>query len=107
MTTKTLAVCKECNGSGENKGIHGKVISSCISCRGSGTLGVFSKKADKTKRKDEIWSDTNLNNKFINREFERLKCNCGSISFEVLQTGSYETTAKCHECKAYYVVHNG
>lgn len=41
-------------------------------------------------------------------EIKRLKCKkCNSTHFEVLQTGSYETTGRCVNCNSYYVVHQG
>ena len=70
--------------------------------------GCFNTVADNVERIDETWSDTNLDNNVFIEPFIRLKCrNCGGVEFEVLQTGSYETTAKCWKCKMYYEVHNG
>ena len=71
--------------------------------------GCFNKSADLVKRKNETWSDTNLINEFEgNEEFKRLECrNCKGISFEVLQTGDYETSAKCCNCGMYYLAHCG
>ena len=66
--------------------------------------------ADKIKRNNETWSDTNLSRNFsgIAVDFNRLECReCGGTYFEVLQTGSYETTAYCLHCGIYYIVHNG
>lgn len=41
-------------------------------------------------------------------EIERIKCKkCNSTHFEVLRTGTYETTAKCINCNSYYIVHQG
>jgi len=36
-----------------------------------------------------------------------LKCECGSISFHVLITAPWETSAKCTICGTYHVVHSG
>jgi ribosomal protein S27E len=71
--------------------------------------GCFNKSADKVKRVDKTWSDTNLNEHFNKKDtFKRLKCrNCGGISFEVLITGDYETSARCDNCGMYYKVHCG
>ena len=71
--------------------------------------GCFNESADLVKKVDKTWSDTNLDHKFNeNDTFGRLKCrNCGGITFEVLQTGSYETLAKCNYCGMYYIVHSG
>lgn len=40
-----------------------------------------------------------------NKKFKRLKCSCGSRSFEVLLTRDCEVTAQCTKCGSYYVVH--
>ena len=71
--------------------------------------GCFNKSADAVKREDMVWSDTNLENDFSERiDFKRLKCrNCKGLDFEVLQTSDYETSAKCVQCKMYYIVHSG
>ena len=71
--------------------------------------GCFNEIADKVKRINESWSDTNLDEiKFSNGGFTRLKCrNCGGLRFEVLRTDSYETSARCWECGMYYIVHCG
>lgn len=71
--------------------------------------GCFNKTADLVKRKNETWSDTNLENEFKgNEEFTRLECrNCKGIEFEVLKTRTYETSAKCCNCKMYYIIHCG
>jgi len=78
--------------------------------------GCFNHSADEMPRTDKAWSDTNLDFDYSQREnwdekdssFVRLKCRgCGGVSFEVLHTGSYETSAKCCMCGMYYVVHNG
>ena len=71
--------------------------------------GCFNKSADSVKRKNETWSDMNLTTEFKgNEEFKRLECrNCKEIAFEVLQTESYETSAKCCNCGVYYIAHSG
>jgi hypothetical protein len=71
--------------------------------------GCFNKSADLVKRKDETWSDTNLENEFTEKDtFTRLKCrNCDGLSFEVISTGNYETAARCNNCGMYYLVHCG
>lgn len=71
--------------------------------------GCFNSSADDVRRVNKTWSDTNLDEKFEkDSEFERLECrNCKGISFEVLITGSYETSAKCNDCCMYYKVHCG
>ena len=71
--------------------------------------GCFNKSADLVKRNDKTWSDTNFKKKFTEKDtFTRLKCrNCGGLSFEVLKTGNYETTALCDYCGMYYIVHGG
>jgi len=79
-------------------------------------VGCFNESADKVERKDKTWSDTNLKRNYQNLPewssnifvFTRLKCrNCGGLKFEVLQTGDYETSAKCCDCGMYYIVHCG
>ena len=71
--------------------------------------GCFNESADLVERIDETWSDTNLSQNFkSDYKFKRLKCrNCGGLEFEVLQTDSYETAAKCVNCKMYYLAHCG
>jgi hypothetical protein len=71
--------------------------------------GTFNGSADNVTRKNETWSDTNLTSIFYAKsdEFIRLKCHCGGLSFEVLVTGAYETSAKCTKCMRYYIVHTG
>lgn len=79
--------------------------------------GVFNKSADKVKRVNKTWSDTNMTKDYSNvkynsdgekMQFKRLKCrNCKGLSFEVLKTDSYETSAKCSTCGMYYFVHCG
>ena len=72
--------------------------------------GCKNESADKIKRNNVTWSDTNLNRDFSYRtkDFDRLECReCGGTHFEVLTTGSYETTAKCLHCEIYYIVHCG
>jgi len=81
--------------------------------------GCFNESADIIPRVDETWSDTNLDKDFINgpkdaywwkpiTHFTRLKCrHCGGLSFEVLNTGNYETSARCDKCGMYYIVHCG
>ena len=66
-------------------------------------------KADNFPRKDGDWyresSDYDKRGNLTN--FMRLSCrSCGSKLFEVLNTDSYETTARC-PCGRYYVVHTG
>jgi len=81
--------------------------------------GCFNETADVIPRIDEVWSDTNLDKDFVNCpkgawwwkpvvSFKRLKCrNCGGLSFEVLKTDDYETSARCDKCGMYYIVHCG
>jgi len=71
--------------------------------------GCFNESADLVKRANLTWSDTNLSHKFTDEDtFTRLQCrNCGGLSFEILITGSYETSAQCNNCKMYYIVHSG
>lgn len=70
--------------------------------------GCTNEAADAVPREDETWSDTNLMRKtFSDASFARLTCRrCKGRLFEVLQTGSYETTARC-PCGMYYIVHTG
>jgi len=70
--------------------------------------GCTNELADKVERVDKCWG-SRLNDYFDDtHKFNRLKCRvCGSTSFEVLSTGSYETTAQCIKCGLYYVVHTG
>lgn len=72
-------------------------------------IGCFNESADLVHRIDEIWSDTNLDQIYNDTyKFERLKCrHCEGLSFEVLITDNYQTTAKCNDCGMYYIVHNG
>lgn len=37
----------------------------------------------------------------------RYQCSCGSINFNVLHPGSFETVIQCTECSSYYLVHEG
>lgn len=71
--------------------------------------GCFNETADKHKRVDKCWSDTNLNESVEKDEpFDRLKCrHCNGVSFEVLSTNRCETIAKCNNCNMYYKVHCG
>jgi hypothetical protein len=76
--------------------------------------GRFNKSADLVKRKNITWSDTNLLDDFSEKNnnedffFGRLICrNCNSLSFEVLITDEYETSARCIKCGMYYKVHCG
>lgn len=73
--------------------------------------GCFNKSADRVKRVNKTWSDCNLTENYAptkSKSFERLMCKvCGGISFEVLATGDYETSAKCNKCGMYYIVHTG
>ena len=79
--------------------------------------GCFNESADKVRRVDETWSDTNLNDDYSQQigyakpedvVFHRLKCrNCEELKFEVMQTGAYETSARCCSCGMWYIVHCG
>lgn len=77
--------------------------------------GVFNESADRVERVDRTWTDTKLDMNYDGAtyrgepiRFDRLICsNCRGISFEVLSTMDYETTAKCMNCKMYYIVHTG
>ena len=67
-------------------------------------IGCYNDSADNVPRADKMWSDNDFNKNFVNKKaFPRLKCRCGSVSFEVLMTGDYEVSAKCI-CGLYYVV---
>ena len=41
------------------------------------------------------------------RRFKKLKCLCGSTTFEALYTRDFETSVRCTECKRFYVIHEG
>lgn len=72
-------------------------------------IGAFNTSADNIERVDTTWSDTNLNKQYNPEEitFPRLVCNhCRRTLFEILQTGDYQTTARCI-CGKYYIVHSG
>jgi len=77
-------------------------------------IGTFNKSADNVERVDATWSDTNLTKDFnteqpsyVYKKFPRLVCNyCKRTLFEILQTGDYQTTARCI-CGKYYIVHSG
>lgn len=77
--------------------------------------GVFNESADEVVRIDKTWSGTKLDMNYEGATyheqpmtFDRLVCrNCQGIAFEVLATEDYQTTAKCLNCKMYYVVHSG
>jgi len=71
--------------------------------------GCINASADQVVRVNKTWSDTNLTRNFGgDASFGRLKCrNCGNLTFEVLDTGSYETSARCVICGYYYKVHCG
>jgi len=71
--------------------------------------GCFNESADRVKRVDVTWSDTNLEGEFNEGyTFKRLKCrNCGGTSFEVLSVGDYVTAANCCNCGMYYLAHCG
>lgn len=73
------------------------------------SIGCFNESADLIERKNETWSDTNLEQQFTEKDiFIRLQCrNCGGISFEVIQTDSYGTSAQCKNCSMYYIVYCG
>lgn len=78
--------------------------------------GMKNPTADRVMRSDQTWSDTNLATDFddlvgiprlVGMTFDRLVCRaCGGKTFEVLQTGSWETSARC-PCGYYYIVHSG
>lgn len=72
-------------------------------------VGTFNKNADKVKRVNKTWSDTNFTRISVNtKTFDRLVCNnCGNETFEVLSNGEYETVAKCTKCNRYFIVHTG
>jgi len=110
MTTRRkskLIICSLCEGKGFSKRGDGSRYE-CVSCHGSKTEGCYNKWADLVPRIDQTSSDSNLDDKVFDfKEFERLKCGCGSRIFEVLWTGSYQTSAQCIDCGAYYVVHSG
>lgn len=69
--------------------------------------GCLNPVADGVERIDETWSDTNLDASEFTEPFYRLKCRCDSLSFEVIHTASYETSARCNSCGMYYIVHCG
>jgi hypothetical protein len=74
--------------------------------------GVPNRSADKIPRVNVTWSDCNLENNYEGWEeeikWDRLQCrNCEGLLFEVLSTGGYETSARCHKCGFYYVAHCG
>ena len=65
---------------------------------------------DAVPRKDSAWGDDYLMDYQAKPGvvFERLVCQeCGQHHFEVLITGSYETSARCCNCGMYYIVHSG
>lgn len=74
-------------------------------------IGVINPSADIVPREDETWSDNNLDDdfsKYPDAIFTRLVCrNCHQHNFEVLSTGSYQTSARCLGCGMYYIVHSG
>jgi hypothetical protein len=71
-------------------------------------IGCFNESADKVKRVDKTWSDTNLEKTYTEEDaFERLKCDCGCKTFEVLSTDCYETSSRCNNCGKYFKVHCG
>ena len=99
--------CDRCHGTLKWESWDGRILD--CDCK-SGTIGTFNKSADIVKRTDVTYSDTNLHHNYpLDYEFTRLICGeCGATDcFEVLKTDSYETTAKCMKCGAYYIVHNG
>ena len=72
--------------------------------------GCFNESADRVKRVDKTWSDTNFERECDeNNTFERLTCrNCGNTDFKVLSfVGHYKTLAQCSHCGMYYVAHSG
>ncbi len=72
------------------------------------TEGCHNAEATKIPRHSVQWSDGRFDSvRFKKSTFDRLKCDCGSISFEVLAPQEYMTVAMCHDCKRYYIVHCG
>lgn len=77
--------------------------------------GVLNESADEVERINKTWTDTKLDMNYRGATyhgkpmtFDRLVCRqCQGIAFEVLSTADYETTAKCLNCKIYYIVHCG
>jgi hypothetical protein len=71
--------------------------------------GVMNKSADRVKRSYDTWSDTDLDGDYSDIDsFTALCCRmCNGKIFEVLITGSYETSARCVGCGMYYIVHCG
>ncbi len=88
--------------------------------------GVRNESADLIKRADRTWTDCQLDREFtsdrrvyerdrkniyyIPNGFGRLVCNgCKGTAFEVIHSGSYETSAKCltDGCGLYFIVHSG
>lgn len=70
--------------------------------------GFHNAAADAVVRVDSTWSDGDLMRQQFTKPFERLKCRfCTSISFQVMITESYETSARCEGCGAWYIVHTG
>lgn len=73
--------------------------------------GVPNESADKVRRVDKTWSDTNLDKDhtvWLENDFayNRLVCkNCGGKEFQVLRE-DHSTIAHCG-CGFYYEVHNG
>lgn len=73
-------------------------------------VGCFNESADRVKRVDVTWSDTNPEREFNEGAmFERLKCrNCEGTDFKVLShVGHYRTLAQCSNCGMYYIAHYG
>lgn len=64
---------------------------------------------DAVPRVANTWSDTNLGDDAAKQgPFQRLTCReCAGVSFEVLQTGEWETSARCDGCGMYFIVHSG
>ncbi len=90
--------------------------------------GVRNESADLIKRVDRTWTDCQLEGEYTSYKevyeaakdrrdiyyvpngFGRLVCNkCEGTAFEVLHTGSYQTSAKCltDGCGLYFIVHSG
>lgn len=79
------------------------------------STGCFNPKADEmmSRAEPKTWSDTNLDRKDFESgpgadgPFKKLVCTCGCESFQVAQTGYYETSARCTACYKWFIVHSG
>jgi len=71
--------------------------------------GCPNESVDAAKKEYDTWSDTNLDKVYpTNESIIYLICSqCFSTTFEVAQTGSYQTSARCVECGFWYKVHCG